>query len=99
MEWQDQSWVLPRLEKEGLRLGPGGDADPAHALVVTDPRLHLTRFDLADDALSGPAHTSVWGTSVSTLSWRWKEFAILACAGLVVLLVLWRRVRTRGEAG
>lgn len=102
VEWRDSTWVLPRLETEGLRLGPEGVADPSRALVVTDPRLHLTRLDLADDALSGPAHTSIWGTSVSTLSWRWPEAGLVAGGvGLVVLLWLRRRrsVRTRAQAG
>ncbi|MDF2091510.1 hypothetical protein P0Y31_04060 [Knoellia sp. 3-2P3] len=102
VEWQDGTWVLPRLEAEGLRLGPEGVADPSRALVVTDPRLHLTRLDLADDALSGPTHTSIWGTSVSTLSWRWPEAGLVAGGvGLVVLLWLRRRhrVRSRTQAG
>ena len=102
VEWQDGTWVLPRLEAEGLRLGPEGVADPSRALVVTDPRLRLTRLDLADDALSGPAHTSIWGTSVSTLSWRWPEAGLVAGGvGLVVLLWLRRRrrVRSRAQAG
>jgi hypothetical protein len=102
VEWRDSTWVLPRLETEGLRLGPEGDADPSRALVVTDPRLHLTRLDLADDALSGPPHTSIWGTSVSTLSWRWLEAGLVAGGvGLVVLLWLARRrrVRSRAQAG
>jgi hypothetical protein len=101
VEWRDSTWILPRLETEGLRLGPEGDADPSRALVVTDPRLHLTRLDLADDALSGPAHTTIWGTSVSTLSWRWPEAVLVAGVALGVLLWLRRRrsVRTRAQAG
>ena len=101
VEWRDRTWVLPRLEAEGLRLGPEGEADPSRALVVTDPRLHLTRLDIADDALSGPAHTSIWGTSVSTLSWRWPEALLVAGGALAVLLWLGRRrsVRTRAQAG
>jgi aminopeptidase-like protein len=69
--------------------------------VVTDPRLQLTRLDLADDALSGPAHTTIWGTSVSTLSWRWPEAVLVAAVALGVLLWLRRRrsVRTRAQAG
>jgi hypothetical protein len=101
VEWRDDRWALPRLEAEGLRLGLEGDARPDRALVVTDPRLQLTRLDLADDALSGPAHTTIWGTSVSTLSWRWAEAVLVAAVALGVLLWLRRRrsVRTRAQAG
>lgn len=100
LEWRADTWALPRLEAEGLRLGPEGDAAPSRALVVTDPRLRLTRLDLADDALSGPAHTSLWGTSVSALSWRGAELLVLGGAAAVAL-AWWtrRRLRTRGEAG
>lgn len=93
VEWRGDVWVLPRLEPEDLRLGPEGDADPANALIVTDPRLRLTRLDLADPALSGPVHQSVWGTSTSAVTWRTRE--LLALGAALVLVLAWR-VRRRG---
>lgn len=99
VEWRGDQWVLPGLETEGLRLEPEGDANPAQALVVTDPRLQLTRLDLAEQALAGPTHSSIWGTAVWTLSWRWREASLVA--GVVVALLLWRgrRLRNRTESG
>jgi hypothetical protein len=96
VEWRGNVWVLPRLEPEGLRLGPEGDADPDHALIVTDPRLRFTRLDLADRALSGPVHESVWGTSTSAISWRTRELVLLAGAGALAFAWWARRRAVRG---
>ena len=61
------------------------------------------RLDLADNALSGPAHTSIWGTSVSTPlapPWRDPELRILGGATLTALAWWTRRgLRNRGDAG
>ena len=85
-EWRGQDWVAP-LPGEAVTV-MAMRREPQQAVLVADPRLHLGWLDLADSALSGPAHESVWGTSTSAISWRTRELTALGAALLLVLA--WR---------
>ncbi|GAA2737927.1 hypothetical protein GCM10009867_27130 [Pedococcus aerophilus] len=84
IEWAGSTWygVLPGPAVRAMAPQSSTD-DPA---IVVDPRLDTAWLDLADDALSGPAHGNVLGTADTWVAWHWRE--VLIAAGVLILVAL-----------
>ena len=89
-EWRRSQWFGNRPGEGVTEVSPG--LIGGQPTIVVDPRLNLGWLDLADQALSGPAHTTLWGTHESWASWHWREL-LLAAAGLGAFWLLRRRMR------
>ena len=70
---------------------------PSSATMLVDPCLDVEVLLMAQDALAGPAHGSLWGHSTGWVAWRWKE-CLVAVLGLAILIALRRRLPRNGQA-
>ena len=75
-EWRRSQWFGNRPGEGVTEVSPG--LIGGQPTIVVDPRLNLGWLDLADQALSGPAHTTLWGTHESWASWHWRELLLAA---------------------
>lgn len=95
LQWRGDDLAATIPTSAGTVLGPG--YGPSSATMLVDPRLDAEVLLMAQDALTGPAHGSLWGHSTAWVAWRWKE-CLVAVLGLAVLIALWRRLPRNGQA-
>jgi hypothetical protein len=95
LQWRGDDVVATIPTGHGTVLGPG-DA-PAAATMLVDPRLDVEALLMAQRALAGPAHGSLWGHGTNWAMWRWRE-CLVALLGLTVVTALWRRRPRHGQA-
>ncbi|WP_156399994.1 hypothetical protein [Phycicoccus sp. Soil748] len=81
LEWRGATWYGTPPGEVVTAVAPRTTGAPA---LVADPALRLGWLDLADDALAGPAHSSLLGTHTGWAAWHWREL-LLGAAALMVL--------------